>query len=54
MPAFAGQLAPRDLAAIALYLADRAHAEPIPSKSIQSVPIQGAPARPRPNPPVRR
>ena len=28
MPAFAGQLAPRDLEAIALYLADRAYAEP--------------------------
>lgn len=54
MPAFAGQLAPRDLAAIALYLADRAHAEPIPPKSIPSVPTPGAPARPRPNPPVRR
>jgi len=31
MPAFAGQLAPRDLHAISLYLADRAYAEPIPS-----------------------
>ncbi len=29
MPAFAGQLAPRDLAAISLYLADRAYAEPV-------------------------
>ncbi|MEZ4281495.1 MAG: PQQ-dependent dehydrogenase, methanol/ethanol family [Myxococcota bacterium] len=36
MPAFAGQLAPRDLEAIALYLADRAYAAP----------AQPAPARP--------
>ncbi|MBK7948516.1 MAG: PQQ-dependent dehydrogenase, methanol/ethanol family [Deltaproteobacteria bacterium] len=31
MPAFAGQLAPRDLAAISLYLADRAWAAPVVS-----------------------
>lgn len=31
MPAFAGELAPRDLAAIQLYLAERAWAEPVPA-----------------------
>ena len=38
MPAFAGQLAPRDLAAISLYLADRAYAEPITPTSSSSLP----------------
>ena len=40
MPAFAGQLAPRDLAALSLYLADRAHAAPPERKA----PLRAAPA----------
>jgi quinohemoprotein ethanol dehydrogenase len=41
MPAFAGQLAPRDLAAISLYLADRAWAEPIERSAPGPGPAQG-------------
>ena len=47
MPAFAGQLAPRDLDAIALYLADRAYAAPTqPAASPPSAPR----SRPEPGP----
>ncbi len=53
MPAFAGQLAPRDLAAIALYLADRAHAAP-PAPPAPTPAVPGRPAPPSPGPAVRR
>jgi len=54
MPAFAGQLAPRDLVAISLYLADRAYAAPVEPSPSAPVPRPAPPRTQRSKPPAQR